>query len=133
LSVSPEEQKRIDQKIQRQNFTRIMEIIYQLFKDTEKFTLRQMVEQLKANGQAKLLNHRSFYDFWLLLHFKEHKRLQKQLEENKNIEERVNHFVEQYQNLHQEQQKWLQDKQRAKSFFELTKAEKEENERQQQS
>lgn len=68
LSVSSEEQKRIDQKIQRQNFTRIMELINQLFEDTKEFTLRQMVEQLKTNGQATLLNHRSFYDFWLLLH-----------------------------------------------------------------
>ena len=68
LSVSSKEQKRIDQKIQRQNFTRLMEMINRLFKDTDKFTLRQMVEQLQNNGQAKLLNHRSFYDFWILLH-----------------------------------------------------------------
>ena len=68
LSVSSKEQKRLDQKIQRQNFTKIMEVISQLFKETEKFTLRQMVELLEANGQAKLLSHRAFYDFWILLH-----------------------------------------------------------------
>jgi len=68
LSISPEEQKRIDKKIQQQNFTEIMELICRLFKDQAQFTLEQMVEQLKVNGQTNLLEHRSFYDFWILLH-----------------------------------------------------------------
>jgi len=68
LSISSQEQKRIDQEIQRQNFTRIMELICQIFRDIDKFTLQQMVEQLRSNGYHELLEHRSFYDFWLLLH-----------------------------------------------------------------
>jgi hypothetical protein len=68
LSISAEEQEKIDREIQKQNFTRIMELIKQIFKDPTQFTLRQLVKQLKINGQADMLNHRSFYDFWILLH-----------------------------------------------------------------
>ncbi|WP_347488990.1 replicative DNA helicase [Desulfoscipio sp. XC116] len=68
LSISSEEQRLLEQKIQKQNFTQIMELINRLFKEPVEFTLRQMVEQLKICGRADMLDHRSFYDFWLLLH-----------------------------------------------------------------
>ncbi|SFG15848.1 Chromosome segregation ATPase [Desulfotomaculum arcticum] len=100
-------------------------------------TTTQLVDQLLIPTVEEALAGNGAKDFVELFdkqrsHFKEHKRLQKQLEENKSIEERVNFFVEHYQNLHREQQKWLRDKQRAKAFFELTTAEKGANERQQQ-
>lgn len=68
LFVSSEEQRILDQKVQNQNFTKLMEIIKQSFDEPINFTLQQMVEKLKINGQADMLNHRSFYDFWILLH-----------------------------------------------------------------
>jgi len=96
-------------------------------------TTTQLVDQLLIPTVEEALAGNGAKDFVELFdkqrsHFKEHKRLKKQLDENKSIEERVNYFVGQYQDLHQEQQKWLQDKQRAKAFFQLTEAEKDENE-----
>lgn len=99
-------------------------------------TTTQLVDQLLIPTVEEALAGNGAKDFVELFdkqrsHFKEHKRLQKQLEENKSIEERVNKFAEQYQNLYHEQQKWLKHKQEANSFFDLTTLEIEENSRQQ--
>jgi len=100
-------------------------------------TTTQLVDRLLIPTVEEALAGNGAKDFVELFdkqrsHFKEHKRLKKQLEENKDIEERVNYFVEQFKNLHNKEQEWLKDKQITKAFFELTTAEKEENERQQQ-
>lgn len=68
LIPTDEEQKQEEQKIQRQNFTRIMQLVYDLFGAPASFTLRQLVEKLPEHEHASILDHRSFYDFWLLLH-----------------------------------------------------------------
>lgn len=101
-------------------------------------TTTQLVDQLLIPTVEEALAGNGAKDFAELFdkqraHFREHKRLQKQLEENKSIEERVNGYVEQYDSLYHEEQKWLRDMQKAKSFYELTLTDKEENERQRQN
>ncbi|HHV16238.1 MAG TPA: DUF342 domain-containing protein [Gelria sp.] len=68
LSLSPEEQKLQEQKIKQENFTLIMETIADLFAGLEELTLAELVEALEGNGQGYMLEHWSFYQFWLLLH-----------------------------------------------------------------
>jgi hypothetical protein len=108
--------------------------------DVERFfdgcqTTTQLVDRLLIPTVEEALSSSSTEDFVELfdkqrVRFKEHKQLQRQLDENKNIEERVNHFVARYKMLDQLQQRWLADKQQAKAFFHLTTTEKEENDRQ---
>lgn len=70
LSVSLEEENKKESIILRNNFRIIMEIVLETMNDTYEITLKQIIEFIKQSKFAEILNHRSFYDFWIILHQK---------------------------------------------------------------
>ncbi|WP_432407923.1 replicative DNA helicase [Wukongibacter sp. M2B1] len=59
----------LDKIIQRKNFRRIMEMTLEIMGDEREITLREIVKYMKEDKEyTKLLGHRSFYDFWIILH-----------------------------------------------------------------
>lgn len=68
LIITTEEQRLEEERIKKENFTQVMEIIVDLYPAKGEITLGELVAKLKHNGQDDILAHRSFYDFWLLLH-----------------------------------------------------------------
>lgn len=69
-------------KVQQTNFGELMKRILAMMDDKREITLAEVAESLRENGYEHLLQHRSFYDFWLLLH--QRSPLQKSLEEEDN-------------------------------------------------
>ncbi|WP_025642330.1 hypothetical protein [Schnuerera ultunensis] len=69
-------------KIQQENFKHIMEIILKAMEKENCITLRELIEFIKENGKEDILNYRSFYDFWILLHHSSPIKLE--VEENQN-------------------------------------------------
>ncbi len=70
LSVSLEEENKKEFIILRNNFKIIMEIVLKTMNDTYEITLEQVIEYIKQNNLVEILNHRTFYDFWIILHQK---------------------------------------------------------------
>lgn len=64
---SGDEADRFDQLRQRA-FMQYMDLLLQLLKDEGRAELVRFVDKLKETGQERLLEHRSLYDFWLILH-----------------------------------------------------------------
>lgn len=54
-------------EITMQNFKKIMEIILEIMEDKKDIELYQVIEYMKGN-YAYILDERSFYDFWIILH-----------------------------------------------------------------
>lgn len=69
-------------KIQQKNFEHIMEIILKAMEDKDSITLDEVIYFLREYKQEDILNHRFFYDFWILLHHSSPIKIQ--IEENKN-------------------------------------------------
>lgn len=70
LSVSNKENMKLELKIQRQNFKAVADIILKALGEGKELTLEEAVHYIKENGYEDILKHRSFYDFWIILHQK---------------------------------------------------------------
>ncbi|WP_289139634.1 replicative DNA helicase [uncultured Brevibacillus sp.] len=62
------EQEQAHSMIQQANFGTLMQRIFSLLGEKNEITLEEVAVQLWENGDDAWLKHRSFYDFWLLLH-----------------------------------------------------------------
>ncbi|MBU5424830.1 replicative DNA helicase [Tissierella pigra] len=72
-----------DIKIQQRNYEYIMEIILRLIDNENHISLEEVVNHIIRNEDESILNHRSFYDFWLLLHY--NSPIKMEIEENQNL------------------------------------------------
>lgn len=57
-----------DNKIRQKTFRKIMEITLRAMEGRAEITLEEATRYLLKEGLDDILDHRSFYDFWLLLH-----------------------------------------------------------------
>lgn len=70
LAVTSDEEAKLDLKLQSNNYKVIASIILMAMKAENEITLERIVEYMKNNNYAEILNHRSFYDFFIILHQK---------------------------------------------------------------
>ncbi len=63
-----DEQEQAHHLVQQVNFGKIMKRIRAIMGEKNELALAEAVEHLQATGCAHWLEHRSFYDFWMLLH-----------------------------------------------------------------
>lgn len=71
-----------DVEIQQKNFEHIIETILRVMEDEDSITLEEVVNFIKADGQEDILRYRSFYDFWLLLHFTSPVKIERKEDQN---------------------------------------------------
>lgn len=69
LEVSEEEIK-MELKTQQKNFGKIMEIVLESMHGARETRLDNVINYMNENGYEAILGHRSFYDFWILMHQK---------------------------------------------------------------
>lgn len=83
--INPLEEGEIqeDIKIQQKNYEYIMEIILKLIANENHISLEKVVNRIIEDEDESILNHRSFYDFWLLLHYNSPIKIE--IEENQNL------------------------------------------------
>ncbi|MFY0544952.1 replicative DNA helicase [Brevibacillus sp. H7] len=62
------EQDQAHYVVQQTNFGKLMKRILAIMGDKREITLAEVAAYLRENGNEQWLQHRSFYDFWLLLH-----------------------------------------------------------------
>ncbi|EJL41814.1 hypothetical protein BAG01nite_12610 [Brevibacillus agri] len=54
--------------VQQQNFGKIMRYVLTVLDEQGEATISQVARHMRENGHEHWLQHRSFYDFWLLVH-----------------------------------------------------------------
>ena len=101
--------------------------------DVEKFfekckTTSQLVDQMLIPTVEEALVGNGTGDFVQIFerqreHFKKHKELRRRIEESKNIEERISHYVSIYTKLHEAEEKMFNKKREAKSIYEFLEEE----------
>lgn len=69
LDVSSKEDMKMELKLQRGNFKAVAEIIVKAMEQNE-ITISKTVEYIRENGHESILEHRAFYDFWIIIHQK---------------------------------------------------------------
>ena len=69
--AEPQEGEIIDEylNITKFNFRKIMEIVIKMMRNKNEITLEEVVGNMQSEDED-ILNHRSFYDFWIILHQK---------------------------------------------------------------
>lgn len=77
-------------KIQQNNFQYIMQLILEVLEGKNSVTLKEFIEFVKLNENEVLLNHRYFYDFWLLLHYSSPIKVNAQDNHNRVLSKAVN-------------------------------------------
>lgn len=97
--------------------------------DVEKFfehckTTSQLVDQLLIPVVEGALVGNGTKDFIQIFerqreHFKKHRELRRRIEESKNIEQKIAHYVSTYTRLHEAEEKMLNKKREAKSIYEF--------------
>ncbi|MDF2548259.1 MAG: replicative helicase [Anaerosolibacter sp.] len=70
LEFLSEEQLKKDMETQQQNFKQVMAAVLEVMGNEKEVTIVQVVQHLKETPRQGMLTHRSFYDFWLILHQK---------------------------------------------------------------
>ncbi|GFZ30031.1 hypothetical protein CSC2_05570 [Clostridium zeae] len=70
LAVTSDEEAKLDLKLQSNNYKVIASIILMAMKAENEITLEKIIEFMKNNAYDEILNHRSFYDFFIILHQK---------------------------------------------------------------
>lgn len=70
LELSEDEERKLEMSIQAENYKKITELLLIAMKENKEFTLKEFVDFIKENGQQRYLEHRVFYDFWIILHQK---------------------------------------------------------------
>lgn len=85
IFINPLEEGEIqeDIKIQQKNYEYIMEIILKSIENKSHISLEEIVDRIIEYEDGSILNHRSFYDFWLLLHYNSPIKIE--IEENQNL------------------------------------------------
>ncbi|EGL83234.1 hypothetical protein CathTA2_1206 [Caldalkalibacillus thermarum TA2.A1] len=68
IDVQAGEEEEKHHVYQRENFSKVMEIVLTALDGQEEITLKEVVDHLRQTDQEDVLQHRSFYDFWLYLH-----------------------------------------------------------------
>ncbi|AWI04512.1 hypothetical protein [Clostridium drakei] len=68
LSLEEAEEIKKGIKIQRENFKFISEILIQVMDDSYETSIEDVVEYMKENNYESILDYRTFYDFWIILH-----------------------------------------------------------------
>lgn len=81
FAVSSDEEIKLDIKIQSKNFKLISRIILEAMKEQKDIPLEEVILYMKNNGYEDILNHRPFYDFWIILHQKSPIIIEKQEKE----------------------------------------------------
>lgn len=85
LAVTSDEELKMDFKLQSNNYRIIAGIALIAMKDENQITLEEIVEYMKANNQGEILNHRSFYDFFIILHQKSPVTLEAQEDQEEGL------------------------------------------------
>lgn len=85
--------------IQRLNFGKVMSYVLSMLDNQGKTTISQVARQMKENGLEDWLHHRTFYDFWLLLHQRSPLRKSDEEEEN-HLLQKVLSLLQPGQSIH---------------------------------
>lgn len=88
-----------EMRIQQENFKYIMNIIMKAMDKANRITLKEVVRFIKENNKNDILEERSFYDFWILLHHSSPIKIEK--------EENQNHTLDKVIELLDGKYKWL--------------------------
>lgn len=68
LEMQDEESRELERKALSRQYRFLMELILQAMGDRAEISLQEVVEYCQTTKQENLLEHRTFYDFWILLH-----------------------------------------------------------------
>lgn len=68
LELAGEGEPPADAKILVKNFRYLMEVILEALGEKKEITLAEFIAYLRQSNQGYLLQHRSFYDFWIIIH-----------------------------------------------------------------
>ncbi|MBK1813187.1 replicative DNA helicase [Clostridium sp. YIM B02505] len=85
LAVTSDEEMKLDIKLQSNNYRLIASIILMAMKADTEITLEAIVEYMRNNYYGEILNHRSFYDFFIILHQKSPVTLEEQQEQEEGL------------------------------------------------
>ena len=84
LAVSKKEENDKNIMNQKKNFKTITEIMINAAKGKSKIEIKELVKYMKENGYDNILNNRSFYDYFIILHQKSPVKIN-YIEKNKDI------------------------------------------------
>jgi hypothetical protein len=70
LAVTSDEELKRDMKLQSNNYKVVGAITLAAMKGNDEVTIEEIVEFIKEKNYGEILNHRSFYDFFIILHQK---------------------------------------------------------------
>lgn len=71
LTVLSEKQVEMDKKIRKENFKKVAQMLLNVMDNNEdEITIKKIIEFAKNNGEESILDNRSFYEFWIILHQK---------------------------------------------------------------
>jgi len=68
LSVTDEGENLRKREIQSKNFTKLMKLVIEAVRGRNSITLKEIASYVKETKGENLLQHRSFYDFFIILH-----------------------------------------------------------------
>jgi len=85
LELLTEEQMRKDMEIMQQNFKRFMQLVLEVMGEKKGVYLDQVVEYMIGKPHQYILEHRFFYDFWLILHQRSPIKLNKENEQQMHV------------------------------------------------
>lgn len=99
--INPSEEWEIqeDIEIQQKNYEYIMEIILKVIGDKNYIILEELVNYIMEDGEESILDHRFFYDFWILLHYNSPIKIEKEASQNIMLEKVVKLLEENYTQL----------------------------------
>lgn len=70
LWLSEDEEGKIEISIQGENFKKIAEVMLKAMQGSNEITISEFIDYLRGNKRHRFLEHRAFYDFWIILHQK---------------------------------------------------------------
>ncbi|MGQ7279629.1 replicative DNA helicase [Brevibacillus thermoruber] len=88
-----DEQEQAHFMIQQANFGTLMQRIFAMLGEKNEITLAEVAAHLQEHGDDDWLQHRSFYDFWLLLHHRSPLQKSEGEEENHLLKEVLTHLA----------------------------------------
>lgn len=96
--INPLEEWEIQEEVelQQKNYEYIMKIILKLIGNKNHISLKELVNHIIEDGDVDLLNHRPFYDFWILLHYNSPIKIEMEENQNHVLEKVINLLEEKY-------------------------------------
>ena len=88
-----------DIEIQQKNYEHIMEIILKIIDNKNHISLEELVNHIMEYGEESILNHRFFYDFWIILHYNSPIKIEEQENQNLLLEKVVKLLEKDYTQL----------------------------------